>query len=92
MIILLIIVSILLVIFCILYFIQRYEAKQLVNENEIYEQWFNTISSSVRAAYTEMESIDKQGMFESDDVVGSIFKQLKNIIKSLDNMVGGING
>ena len=42
------------------------------------------IKASIAKSIKDMEEIDRKQMFETDDDVGQIFKQLKDIVKDLD--------
>ena len=41
--------------------------------------------STIRQAYQTIKTADSRGSFESDDEVGSVFKQIKSVITNLDS-------
>jgi hypothetical protein len=42
--------------------------------------------TALRGLVTEMESIDEDGAFQSDDQVGGVFKQLRHAITSVSEL------
>ena len=71
--------------------------KRLLNKIVVYENWILTTRNKVEAALEVMREIDKQGVFassvspkgifESDDLVGQIFKQLLEILDDLNKKI-----
>lgn len=71
--------------------------KILLNKQKTYEQWILTTRNSVQETLEFMRDIDKQGVFssreveqgifESDDLVGQIFKQLTEIVEDLNKKI-----
>lgn len=57
----------------------------LLKQNEKYEQWYVNISEDIVSTYERMKEIDDKQMFESDDEVGIIFDEMKQLIYSLEN-------
>lgn len=68
-----------------------------LNKIQIYEDWILEFKTDVISTLNTMESIDKRGtfatsvnekgLFESDDEVGQIFKDIKNLIEKLNQRV-----
>lgn len=68
-----------------------------LNKIKIYEDWILEFKTDVISTLNTMESIDKRGtfatsvnekgLFESDDEVGQIFKDIKNLIEKLNQRV-----
>lgn len=66
----------------------------LLKKQEIYEQWILEFKVAVNSILAEMRQIDKQGVFatsvtekgifESDDQVGEIFKEMTALIEKLN--------
>lgn len=64
---------------------------------DVYEQWILSTRDSINNTLQIMKSIDKtgvfstsvndKGIFESDDEVGVIFKQLELILEELDKKI-----
>lgn len=65
-----------------------------MKKNEIYEQWIVEFKQEVVDTLALMRAIDKQGtfatsvnaegLFESDDQVGQVFKELEELIEKLE--------
>lgn len=68
--------------------------RNLLKKNEIYEQWIVEFKQEVVDTLALMRAIDKQGtfatsvnaegLFESDDQVGQVFKELEELIEKLE--------
>lgn len=97
MIILLVTLSVLLVISIGINISQYFIIKTLLSKIKIYEQWVISTRNAVLGSLNLMRDIDKQGvfsssvsekgLFESDDFVGQIFKQLVAILEELNNKI-----
>lgn len=71
--------------------------KKLLKKVEIYEEWILDFKTDVIDALTQMREIDKQGtfatslndkgVFESDDQIGGIFKELMDVIEKLNQRI-----
>jgi len=71
--------------------------KKLLNKQKTYEAWILSTRTQVQETLTFMRDIDKQGVFssrevaegifESDDLVGQIFKQLTEIVEDLNKKI-----
>jgi hypothetical protein len=60
----------------------------LVTKQEMLEDWIEDFIQSVEKVNFDLKQVDYRGSFESDDEVGAIFKQIKEIIKQLDKFKG----
>jgi hypothetical protein len=68
--------------------------RNLLKKQEIYEQWILEFKTAVNTTLADMRQIDKQGVFatsvnekgifESDDQVGEVFKQITALIEKLN--------
>ena len=71
--------------------------KRLLSSIEIYKNWIIETRNNVSNSLTIMRDIDKQwvfssreldkGIFESDDMVGQIFKQLTEVLENLNQKI-----
>lgn len=73
--------------------------KNLLTKINTYESWILEFKQDVSATLVDMRAIDSsgtfkssfnssgQGNFESDDQVGTIFKELLNLIEKLDDKI-----
>ena len=53
--------------------------------NELYVNWISEWRSLVFKTYTHMKLLDEKQMFEKDDEVGVVFRDIKLLIKSLND-------
>ena len=60
----------------------------LNTKQEILETWIENFIQTIEKVNIELKQIDYLGSFESDDETGSIFEQIKTIIKQLDKFRG----
>ena len=67
------------------------KVESLTEQVEEANQDVEKLYSDISTAYSEMKVIDAKGGFEADDEVGSIFKNLKDVIEKLENRYGTIN-
>ena len=56
-----------------------------MRKHEQVEDWVIALQNRVGNVVTEMKDIDEKGLFEADDEVGSIFKQLSDITLTLES-------
>ncbi len=77
------ILSIILSIFAIVLLIC---VKNLLNKVTFYETQFEQIYNDIQIVINKMREIDKSGAFESDDVVGKIFRKLCIIVESMSSI------
>ena len=57
---------------------------ELEKNNEEYELLITDIKQTLNNSASYMRQIDRLGSFESDDETGYVFKELKNIIETLN--------
>jgi hypothetical protein len=66
-----------------------YRGYKLVEQIERYQQAYSELEDDVDTILTqmldEMREIDIRGSFESDDEVGVVFKELKDVIEKYKN-------
>ena len=60
----------------------------LFRKTELLETWVEEFTQRIETVQTDLKVIDNKGAFESDDEVGSIFKQIKETVNQLDNLIG----
>ena len=60
----------------------------LFRKTELLETWVEEFTQRIETVQTDLKVIDDKGAFESDDEVGSIFKQIKETVNQLDNLIG----
>ena len=65
-----------------------YTTFNLTRKVETLETWVENFSSQVNEVQTELENVDQSGAFESDDEVGAIFSQIKELVKQLEQFRG----
>ena len=86
MIITIIILSILLLIcFFVIYNLLR-KLEVIEEDGEYMMDWVYKLNSQVTHILKRSDEIDTKGLFKSDDETGSIFKDLKSIISTLENL------
>jgi hypothetical protein len=56
----------------------------LEQSNVEYFEFFKTLRSRVHESNYKLRNLDRRGAFESDDEVGFIFSEMKQIIDDLD--------
>jgi len=61
-----------------------------LKKTEYYETTLSDIRQRINKSYTQMTEIDTLGAFESDDDVGIIFKELKNLVDELQNYTNDV--
>lgn len=69
--------------------------KRLLKRTSVYESWIVEFKSDLISTLEEMRTIDRngtfatsmndEGLFESDDQVGQIFKELLDLIEKLND-------
>ena len=60
----------------------------LTTKQEMLEDWIEDFIQSVEKINFDLKQVDYKGSFEADDEVGTIFEQIKEIIKQLDKFKG----
>ena len=71
--------------------------RRLLKKINIYEQWILDFQTDVISTLEQMREIDKQGtfatsindkgVFESDDQVGGIFRELMALVEKLEQII-----
>ena len=70
-----------------------YKAAQIqLNKSQIYERWILEFKDDVLHIYERMKSIDNLQMFEKDDDVGSIFREMVDLISKLNSRTQEVEG
>ena len=57
-------------------------------KTEMLETWIEDFNDVIISVNDELKVIDSMGSFESDDEVGSIFKQIQETVNQLNDMRG----
>mgnify|MGYP003136049457 CR=1 FL=1 len=68
--------------------VEGYVIWNLFKKTELLETWVENFTQTIQGVQDELTQIDSSGAFESDDEVGSIFKQIKDTVNQLDNLKG----
>ena len=76
------------VILFLLFLSSCYIIWNLNTKQEMLETWIEDFIQTIEKVNIELKQIDYLGAFESDDETGSIFEQIKTIIKQLDKFRG----
>ena len=76
------------IILSLLFLSSCYIIWNLNTKQEILETWIENFIQTIEKVNIELKQIDYLGSFESDDETGSIFEQIKTIIKQLDKFRG----
>ena len=65
---------------------EEYEdlVSELEKSNEEYELLFMDMKRTLNDSASRMRQIDRLGSFESDDEVGHVFRELKDIVEKLN--------
>ena len=84
------IVEIMLVIVSVLFVTSCYVVWNLFRKTELLETWVENFTQLIESINNELKVIDSRGHFESDDEIGSIFKQIKETVNKL-NVLRGID-
>ena len=53
--------------------------------------WMNNISTQTNDVIKRAREIDRKGIFEKDDDVGSLFTELKQVIETLEKLIVKVN-
>lgn len=51
----------------------------LLRKLERFEDYVESLSSTISLITTQLKEVDNSGMFESDDEIGWFFKEIKNL-------------
>ena len=68
--------------------IETYVIINLLFKVEKLETWIQNIEEEMTQVQTEISEIDDKGYFESDDEVGTKFKQITEIVNSIQTLRG----
>jgi len=77
-----------LVLMTILFLTSCYVIWNLTSKTELLESWIEDFINTIEKVNFDLKKADYRGSFESDDEVGFIFKEIKNIVKQLDKFKG----
>ena len=69
--------------------LRKNEAQE--DDIEFMNNWMNNISTRTNDVLRMAREIDRKGIFEKDDEVGSIYSELKKIIETLENLIVKVN-
>ncbi len=61
--------------------------RNLLKQNEQFEDRLFEIRSRIRNTLQKMKDIDESGVFEKDDEVGATFSELKKLSEELNNEI-----
>ena len=64
-----------------------YSSWNLMKKQEVTEDWLVALENRLSKILTETKEIDQKGMFEADDEVGTIFKQINSMITTLNDFL-----
>ena len=84
------VVEIVLGIVSLLFVTSCYVIWNLTMKTELLESWVENFTRLVESIDKELKIIDSRGHFESDDEIGTIFKQIKQTVNQL-NVLRGID-
>ena len=82
------IIEIVLGVFIGLFILNMYVIWNLVRKTELLETWVEEFTQRIQSVQTDLKDIDSTGHFESDDEIGTIFNQIKEIVSQLDELKG----
>ena len=60
----------------------------LIRKTELLETWVENFTQTIESVQNDLTVIDSTGHFESDDEIGTIFKQIKETVKKLESYKG----
>ena len=67
---------------------EGYVIWNLNKKTELLETWVENFSNTILSFLEVLEDIDSRGVFESDDEIGAIFKQIKQTVNQLQSYIG----
>tara|TARA_B100000519_G_C13880847_1_gene268222 strand:+ start:231 stop:500 length:270 start_codon:yes stop_codon:yes gene_type:complete len=62
------------------------KTEQLEDANEELANWLDGYTVSLRKILDDIKELDSKNMFETDDEVGSLYKQISDTVKSLEDL------
>ena len=63
------------------------KVEELENANEEYSEWTDSINYKINNILNTIRELDSKKMFEDDDDVGSIYKQVSDPVKTLEEFI-----
>jgi hypothetical protein len=63
------------------------KVEELETANEEYSEWVDSINYKINNILNTIRELDSKKMFEDDDDVGSIYKQLSDTVKTLEEFI-----
>ena len=72
----------------ILVLTEGYVIWNLFRKTELLETWVESFTRRIQYIQEDLQNIDSTGHFESDDEIGTIFKQIKDTIEQLNDLKG----
>ena len=79
--------TILTFVFAITTIVGIFSSWNLLKKQELTEDWLVALENRLSKIITEVKDIDRKGMFEADDEVGTIFTQIKSMITTLNDFL-----
>ena len=67
---------------------EGYVIWNLNKKTELLETWVENFTNTIQTIQEELQDIDSRGVFESDDEIGAIFKQIKQTVNQLQSYIG----
>ena len=67
---------------------EGYVIWNLNKKTELLETWVENFSNTIQTIQEELKDIDSRGVFESDDEIGAIFKQIKQTVNQIQSYIG----
>ena len=61
--------------------------EELEVANEEYSNWISSFEIKIKGILTTIKNLDSKDMFEKDDEVGSVYEQISDVIKSLEEVI-----
>jgi len=71
-------------IYVIFNLLKKLEKIELANEE--YSDWIDQLYTSITSILNDIQILDDKKIFESDDEVGSVFSQISETIKKLEEL------
>jgi hypothetical protein len=82
------ILEIILAFVSLLFVTSCYVIWNLTKKTELLETWVENFTQLIETIDNELKVIDARGHFESDDEIGTIFKQIKETVNRLNTLRG----
>ncbi len=61
------------------------------DDNDYMMNWINNLSIQVNDVIKRAREIDRKGIFEKDDDVGTLFDELKKVVETLEKLIVKVN-